>query len=254
MISRNGEYLRIIPTVLIDGINVVKGRNFINDRVVGNAFATAKLYGKRFIDELMILDVTARKENRLAQMELVQSFARELTVPFSIGGGIRSVDDALKCIEAGAEKEVIGCSCLADFSLIEQIASVLGSQAVTISVVFDNDKDHFFIPSEKVIVQNSCESFFRSIQDSGAGEIVVQSRRYDGCLSGLEVSMLTSVAEAVTIPVIVGSGMGSTEDIIEVWSAGASAVAIGALFQFTEVTPEALASELFKKGVPTRIR
>jgi cyclase len=246
------DFIRIIPTILINGINVVKGRNFVNDRVVGNAFAVAKIYGRRFIDELMILDVAARSEGRLAELEIAETFARELTVPFSIGGGIRSLEDALRCIDSGAEKIVIGSEVLENLDLLEEISSVLGSQAIVVSLVFDSNHDEIFLPHEKKHRRVNLEKMLEVLQSCGCGELLIQSRIHDGYMNGTNLRAITDVSKAVSIPAIAGSGFGSVRDVMNAIEAGATAVAIGSLFLFTETTPQSLAEELKREGIQAR--
>lgn len=247
-----GESLRIIPTILIDGVNVVKGRGFVNDRVVGNAYATAKLYGRRFIDELLILDVFARKQNRLVDLELAQTFAKELIVPFSIGGGIRSLGDALECINTGAEKVVLGSEVLQNLSLIEKIASVLGSQAIIVSVVFEKDSKSIFFPSSGTTQPVSLESSLKALEDSGCGELLIQSREHDGYMLGTNLSLLEQVVGATSIPIIAGSGFGNIKHISAAIDVGINAVSVGSMFLFSELTPVSVANSLFQLGYSVR--
>jgi len=245
--------IRIIPTILVDGVNVVKGREFINERVVGNAYATAKVYGKRFIDELMILDVKARSQDRLADIDLVKAFANELSVPFSIGGGINSLQDALKVIDQGAEKVVVGTSILEHLDELENMASTLGAQAIVVSIVFDGELGQFFNPSTRISKKVDVVDALRRLSTSGAGEFLIQSRSHEGQMSGVNHQALQLVSTAITNPVIIGSGVGSTEHVVDAIKSGAGAVSIGSLFQFTEMTPESLAVQLHDLGIPVRL-
>jgi imidazole glycerol-phosphate synthase subunit HisF len=244
--------IRIIPSILIDGINVVKGKRFINDRVVGNAFGTARLFGKRNVDELIILDVTARQELRRPQRELVAAFSKELNIPFGIGGGIRTVDDALSCIELGAEKIVLGTELFNNPQLVEEIANILGAQAVVGSLDFDGQLEQIRINSGQVTKIISLSKLIPRLEALGCGELLVQSTHHDGLMKGMFLEGIRTVAALSTVPVIASSGVGSINHIKDAIAAGASGVAIGAWFQFTQNTPTKVRERLRQDSYAVR--
>jgi cyclase len=134
--------IRVIPTILTDGQTVVKGENFNNWRTVGTAEAIARLYAKRDVDELLFLDVKARSRNSIVDKNLLLHFSNVLDIPFSVGGGINTLEHAKVCFRNGAEKVVLGTSAILNPSLISEIADIFGNQAVIVAVDFVEDKDN----------------------------------------------------------------------------------------------------------------
>jgi len=245
--------IRIIPTILTDGLTVVKGENFNNWRTVGSAEATARLFANRNVDELMYLDVNARKRNSMIDLELVKVFANLLDIPFSVGGGINSLQDASCCFRNGAEKIVLGTAALERPQLISEIADAFGSQAVAVSIdAGSKNRNQVFTHSGSVLVDMKPVEVADLVESHGAGEILLQSVQSDGCMQGYDLDILREVSTRVNIPVIASSGAGSLANFIEAVEAGASAVAAGAFFQFTQYTPHDVREFLRSSGVPVR--
>ena len=146
--------IRVIPTILTDGLTVVKGQKFDNWRTVGSAEATARLYASRDVDELLFLDVTARSRNSLIDKNLLTHFSNVLDVPFTVGGGISTLEDAKMCFRHGAEKVVLGTSALLYPELITEIADIFGSQAVIVSVDFEQDASSQIVGNSGKIVSD----------------------------------------------------------------------------------------------------
>lgn len=247
--------IRIIPTILTDGVTVVKGRNFDNWRTVGNAQATARLFGARDVDELMFLDVNARKKDSCISQDLISYFSEVLDIPFSVGGGISTIEQAHDCMRRGAEKIVLGTSAYEDLGLIRQIASEFGSQAVTVAIDIANDvslsiRTH---SGTKVVEMTACE-FAELAVENGAGELLIQSISRDGTLDGFSPMGVTEISKLVNVPIVASGGIKSAEDAYFAVKTGASAVAIGALFQFTQNTPASIANKLSALGIPVRSR
>lgn len=245
--------IRIIPTILTNGVTVVKGEKFDNWRTVGNAQATARLYSARDVDELMFLDVRARFKNSRISTSLISYFSEVLDVPFSVGGGISTVEDARECIRSGAEKIVLGTAAYENPNLISQIASDFGSQAVIVSIDLINSQSlSFRIKSGSQDVETNALNFAKTAVERGAGELLIQSIEADGTLCGFNQAAVEQIAECVNVPIIASGGISSAEDIKKAFNVGVSAVSIGALLQFTEETPASLALELNRLGIPTR--
>jgi cyclase len=245
--------VRIIPTILTDGLTVVKGENFVNDRTVGSAEATARLYSKRDVDELIFLDVKARLQNRMVNLDLISKFAELLDTPFGVGGGINSIEDARHCIRRGAEKVVLGTAALQNPKLISEIAAVFGSQAVVVSVdIADDFGKTLGSKSATEIVDMDALEFALKAQELGAGEILLQSVKHDGLMQGVNIGAIKTISEKIKIPLIASSGVGKPEDLLNAFSNGAAAVAIGALFQFTQTTPKTLRDYLKDHGINVR--
>lgn len=247
--------IRIIPSILTDGVTVVKGSQFDNWRTVGNTQAIARLFGARDVDELMFLDVNARKKGICISQDLISYFSEVLDIPFSVGGGISSISQARDCMRRGAEKVVLGTTAYENPQLIFQIASEFGSQAVTVSIdILDETSLSIRTHSgTKDVQMNACD-FAELAVEKGAGELLVQSIERDGTLDGFSTTGIAAISKLVNVPVIASGGVKSARDVVSAIENGANAVAIGALFQFTENTPASVASELTRMGIGVRSR
>jgi cyclase len=245
--------VRVIPTILTDGLTVVKGEKFNNWRTVGSAEATARLYASRDVDELMFLDVTARLRDTLIDKNLLNHFSNVLDIPFSVGGGINTLDDAKMCFRYGAEKIVLGTTAILNPKLITEIANVFGNQAVIVSIDFERDEsDLIRIKSGKKECDLKSLEFVEELESLGAGEILLQSIVRDGTLKGMDLQRIAQVVSLTRLPVIASGGASSLEDFHEAFKNGAAGVAAGAIFQFTEITPRQVQKYLSANGVPVR--
>lgn len=243
----------MIPTVLTNGTNVVKGAKFNNWRTVGNAEATARLYAKRDVDELMFLDVAARSLNLTINRDLIETFSRVLDVPFAVGGGINTLEDAKKCFRHGAEKIVLGTSAVINPDLIYEVANTFGNQAVIVSIDLINDSlDQISYLSGKKTLSISVLEFISKCESLGAGEVLLQSVTRDGTMSGFDLNSIRIISSFTKLPVIASSGAGTSNDFVLAAEAGASAVAAGALFQFTENTPKMIRKHMDDQGIKVR--
>jgi cyclase len=245
--------IRVIPTILSDGVTVVKGENFNNWRTVGNAFATAKLFGARQVDELLLLDVKARDRKQIVSEDLILNFSENLNIPFSVGGGINTISDVRKCFRAGAEKIVLGTSAIANPSLITEIADIFGNQAIIIAI------DFLRVSGNEIVVESGSKKinldifkYISELEHLGAGEILVQSVEKDGTLTGPDLSNIKMVSSLTSLPVIASGGISNGKDAENAINSGASALAIGALFQFTKTTPRDIHNHLLNSGYNAR--
>jgi cyclase len=246
--------VRVIPTILTDGLTVVKGEKFNNWRTVGTAEATARLYASRNVDELMFLDVTARSRNTTIDIDLLKHFTTVLDVPFSVGGGINTLEDAKSCFRHGAEKIVLGTAAILNPNLISEIAEVFGNQAVIVSIDFETEaSNRILIKSGKVVGEVESLEFIEGLENLGAGEILLQSVERDGSLGSMDFERVTQVCKITRLPVIASGGAASLEDCLQAVSSGATAVAAGALFQFTQITPRQVRVYLSEHGISTRV-
>ena len=245
--------IRISPTILTDGLTVVKGQNFDNWRTVGSAEATARLYASRDVDELLFLDVTARSRNSLIDKQLLTHFTNVLDVPFSVGGGINTLEDAKFCFRFGAEKVVLGTSALKKPKLITEIADIFGNQAVIVSIDFEHDASNA-ICTDSGTERSEVRSFkfIENLEELGAGELLLQSVQRDGTLAGMDFSRISQISKMTNLPVIASSGASSLEDFHQAVQSGASAIAAGAIFQFTQITPKEVREYLSVHDVAVR--
>lgn len=246
--------IRVIPTILTDGLTVVKGEKFDNWRTVGSAEATARLYASRDVDELLFLDVTARSRATVIDKNLLIHFSNVLDVPFAVGGGISTIEDAKMCFRYGAEKVVLGTSALSHPGLITEIADIFGSQAVIVAIDFEQDASNQIMGnSGKSVSDLKSIEFIQGLESLGAGEILLQSIQRDGTLGGMDFKRIELVSTLTKLPVIASGGAASLNDFQLAVSSGASAVAAGALFQFTQVTPKQVRTYLAEQGIATRV-
>lgn len=244
---------RIIPTILTDGVTVVKGEKFYNWRTVGDAQAVARLYGARDVDEMMFLDVSARSKESHISLGLISHFAETLSSPFSVGGGISDIEIATKCMRAGAEKIVLGTSAIETPQLISQVADKFGTQAVTVAVDILNLQTYTIATHSGSKIENiDFLELIVNLESLGAGELLIQSVENDGTLSGHNPAPIKSASEICNLPIIASGGISSAKDVQNAIENGANAVSVGALFQFTENTPRSMAIELQTMGIPVR--
>lgn len=246
--------VRIIPTLLTDGINLVKGERFDSWRTVGFVAGAARVFSMRDVDELVVLDVRASQESRRIADLLIESVAECLSIPLTVGGGIRSLADVEAALRSGADKVVIGSAVHEDPSFIARAADTFGSQAIVGSV--DVAVDGGFQTSSNSGRQKhalSAVELAHRFENLGAGEILLQSTVRDGTQVGMDLVSIADVAGSVNIPVIASGGAGSYQDILLAVEAGASAVAAGAIFQFTQQTPAGSRDYLAQHGHPVRV-
>jgi cyclase len=245
---------RVIPIILTDGTTVVKGSNFNNWRTVGSAEATSRLFSARDVDEIIFLDVGARKRGTSISIELVDTFSNQLNIPFTVGGGIDHFETASACLRNGAEKIVLGTSAFRDHKLVTRLSKTFGAQAVVATIdVLHPDSNEFAINSGREIVNTETAlDFALRLQECGVGEIVLQCISQDGLQNGFDFGTLKSFTKALEVPVVISSGASCIADFEKAYELGASGGAAGAIFQFTQLTPKMVREELRFKGVPVR--
>jgi cyclase len=246
--------IRVIPTILTDGNTVVKGQNFNNWRTVGSAEATARLFASRNVDELLFLDVNARNRGETIDLDLIKKFSDLLDIPFAVGGGINTYEEAAMCFRNGAEKIVLGTSAIANQKLISEIANGFGSQAVIVALdLRDESSENLWTHSGRVDSGVKVIEFVSKVEELGAGELLIQNISNDGLMKGMHIEMVRLLSKLTNLPLIASSGCGSFGDALRAVEAGASAVAVGALFQFTEITPPEVREYLASEGIKVRI-
>lgn len=244
---------RIIPSILTDGSAQVKGTCFDNWRSVGSVTQAVKVHAARGVDEILLLDVNATREGRLISPSLVRQVAQFLRIPFAVGGGISSVADVSLLLEAGADKIVLGTAAVTTPGLVGELAGVFGSQAVVCSIdcVDDSGVGLAYESGTRNVSIRALELGLE-LQRLGAGELLLQNVSRDGLMGGVSTNLVAQLSKSVSVPVIAGSGISSGEDVFMLAAAGASAAAVGALFQFTHETPGTLKKYLFAQGILVR--
>ncbi|MDN5965114.1 MAG: imidazole glycerol phosphate synthase subunit HisF [Lactococcus sp.] len=228
---------RIIPCLDVKDGRVVKGVNFVNLTDVGDPAETAKLYYEQGCDELVFLDITATHEARDTMVEVVRHVANQVFIPFTVGGGIRSVADMSKMLRAGADKVGINSSAVANPDLIRQGAEKFGNQCIVVAIDAKKQADgsfHVYVNGGRKDTGLDAVEWAKQAVALGAGEILLTSMDKDGTKSGFDIALSNVVANAVNVPVIASGGAGTAHDIVDV-------------FQQTSVTG-ALAASVFHYG------
>jgi cyclase len=242
---------RVIPTLLCRGRTLVKGRGFDAWRSVGHALQAARIHQARGVDELVILDIGATPENRGPDLALVEELSEGCFMPLAVGGGVRSVEDVRALLKAGADKVVIGTSATIEPTFIAQCAHKVGSQAIVVAIDVAQNLVYTHC-GQKPTCYHPVWWALRAWK-RGAGEILLTDMIREGSLLGYNLELTKQVADAVEIPVIAHGGAGCYGHMHEAIQAGASAVAAGALFQFTDATPKGAAQYLAWKGIEARL-
>jgi cyclase len=247
---------RIIACLDMNGGRVVKGVRFQNLRDAGDPAECAAEHARNGADEIVLLDITATSENRDTMLGAVRSAARTLFVPFTVGGGIRNLEDAAAVFDAGADKIAINSAAVRDPELIAQIACRFGSQAVVVAIDAKRINERRFevftaggrIPTGRDAIQWAQEAAAR-----GAGEILLTSMDRDGTQSGFDCRLVCAVSQTISIPVIASGGAGSARDFIDVFRNGRADAALAAsIFHFGIENIAQLKGELRDAGIPVR--
>ena len=251
---------RIIACLDMDGGRVVKGVQFDNLRDAGDPAQCATAQARDGADEIVLLDITATSGNRRTMLDAVRGTAGSLFVPFTVGGGIRQLEDAAAVFDAGADKIAINSAAVRDPALISKIAGRFGSQAVVVAIDVKkvdgraaNGGFEVFIAGGRVPTGRDAIQWARDAAACGAGEIVLTSMDRDGTRSGFDCQLVRAVAEAVSIPVIASGGAGSASDFIDVFHDGRADAALAAsIFHFGIENIGELKRELHDASVPVR--
>ena len=246
---------RIIACLDVRDGKVVKGVNFEGLRDAGDPAALARRYNQEGIDEIVILDVTATIEARQARANTIAAVARETFLPLTVGGGIRSEDDAAAAIEAGADKVSLNTAALDNPKLITMLASRYGSQAVIVAIDAKKDQGRFavFARSGQTAANRDAVEWARQATSMGAGEILLTSIDRDGTKAGFDCELTAAVSDAVNIPVIASGGAGTFDHFAEVFTAGHADAALAAsIFHFNEQGVTELKQFLAARAIPVR--
>lgn len=252
----SGLARRLIACLDVRDGRVVKGVRFEGLRDAGDPAALAERYNAEGIDELVVLDVTATLESRLARRRTVAAVAERLFVPLAVGGGIRTLDEAADVIEAGADKVSLNTAALAEPALITDVARRFGSQAVVVAIDAKRAPEGYgvYTHSGRVAAGREAVAWAREAEARGAGEILLTSMDADGTLQGFETTLTAAVSGAVSIPVIASGGAGAPAHFAEVFSTGQADAALAAsVFHDRACGVPAIKQYLHERGVPVRL-
>jgi cyclase len=226
---------RVIPILLLSGRGLVKTEKFKRETYVGDPINAVKIFNEKEVDELVVLDLKACKENREPDIGYIQEFASECFIPLCYGGGVKNIEIMKKIYRAGVEKISLNSVMLDRPELLREAASIFGSQSIVVSI--DVKKDLFgkfkvYSHKYKKLLNKEPEIFAQELEQLGAGEVLLNSVDRDGTASGMDVELIKRVSSAVSLPVIACGGAASLEDFKAANIAGASAVGAGRLFVF----------------------
>lgn len=248
-----GLATRVIPTLLARGEHLVKGRQFNSWRIVGHAMQAARIYAARRVDELIILDISATPEGRGPNFGIVEKLCECGFTPITVGGGVRSVEDVYRLLRSGADKVAIGAAAFEPGGdrLLRACRDRFGSQAIVVAI--DVKAGTVWSHNGTRDTRNGPLSTAMLMEQVGAGEILLTSIEREGTMTGYDQDLINRVASNLSIPLIAHGGARDYEDMFHAIEGGASAVAAGAMFQFTEQTPRGAADYIAAKGIETRI-
>ena len=244
---------RIIPCLDIKDGRTVKGTNFVDLRDAGDPVELGALYAQQGADELVFLDVSATVENRSTLIDVVTRTAREVFIPLTVGGGIRSVGDARKVIRAGADKVSINSAAVERPELIRELSEEFGSQAVVLAIDAQRDSDSWrvFTHGGRVATLLKAQDWALQAESLGAGEILLTSMDADGVKTGFDIALTSSVRNSVQLPVIASGGAGTAQHFVDVLDHADAALA-ASVFHFGEVSVSEVKLALFQAGHEVR--
>ncbi len=247
---------RIIPCLDIKNGRTVKGVNFIGLRDAGDPVELADRYSREGADELVFLDITATKEKRKTLVEMVEKVARKINIPFTVGGGISSVEDVNVLLRAGADKVSINSSAVKNPQLINDLANKFGSQCVVLAVdakLIDGEWKVFLVGG-RVETELNLFDWVKEAVRRGAGEILFTSMNNDGTKNGFANEALKRISEEVNVPVIASGGAGTIQHFVDTFQIGKSDAALAAsVFHFKEIEIKELKKELEKQNIKVRL-
>lgn len=247
---------RIIPCLDVKDGRTVKGTNFINLRDAGDAVELGKLYCEKGADELVFLDITATVEKRKTLSELVKKIAREINIPFTVGGGINSVEDIEILLSSGADKVSINTSAVKNPNLLADASKNFGSQCIVLAIdakLIENEW-FVFLNGGRTATELKALDWAKQGVELGAGEILLTSMNADGTKNGFEIGLTRMISETVNVPVIASGGAGMMEHFVEVFEQGKADAGLAAsIFHFREIEIPDLKKYLMEKGIEVRV-
>ena len=247
---------RVIPCLDFMGGRVVKGVNFLELRDAGDPVEHAAVYSRERADELVFLDIAASHEQRDIVIDMVRRVADAINIPFTVGGGLRTVEDLRSILLAGADKTSINSAAVRTPSLIDEGSKRFGSQCIVVAIDAKREQDkgwQVYINGGRIPVGLEAVEWAREVEDRGAGEILLTSMDRDGTKDGYDIELTRAVADAVTIPVIASGGAGKLEDFFQVLTEGGASAALAAsLFHFRELSVAQVKAYLAQHGLPVR--
>jgi len=246
---------RIVPCLDVKDGRTVKGVNFVNIRDAGDAVELGALYAAEGADELVFLDITATNEKRKTLVDLVTKVAAAINIPFTVGGGISSVEDVSVLLNAGADKISINTAAIKRPALITEIAKQFGTQCTVLAVdaKYENGGWFVYLNGGRVATSLNAIDWMKQSIDLGAGEILLTSINHDGTKKGFANNLIQEVESFSSVPVIASGGAGNMQHFADVFEAGADAALAASLFHYKEISIPDLKKFLKEEGVNVRI-
>lgn len=247
---------RIIPCLDVNNGRVVKGVNFVDLVDAGDPVAIAQAYDRAGADELVFLDITASSDNRGTVVDMVRRVAQKVFIPFTVGGGIRSVDDFKAILREGADKVSVNSAAIMNPNLIAEAADKFGSQCVVVAIDAKKTPDgfHIFKNGGRIDMEIDAVEWAMKAEHLGAGEILLTSMDCDGTKAGYDIELTRTIAENVSIPVIASGGAGSPQHFYEALTEGKAEAALAAsLFHFKELEIREVKKYLRDRDIPVRL-
>lgn len=245
---------RVIPCVLLKDWQLVKSIGFESFRTIGHPTSTARIYNSRNVDELIVLDIDASLEEDEINTEIITDIANECFMPLTIGGGIKTIDDIYKVLNAGADKISINTKALEDLEFIKESSNIFGSQCIICSIdVKKVDGEYKVYNKTKGILDINPLELALKYEAYGAGEILLTSVDKEGSINGYDINLMGMFKDKLEIPIILNGGMGKPEHGVEAINSGADAIAAAYIFHFSRFTPNDIKKELLLNKIKVRI-
>ncbi|HEU4575595.1 MAG TPA: imidazole glycerol phosphate synthase subunit HisF [Chitinophagaceae bacterium] len=248
---------RIIPCLDIKDGRTVKGTNFVNLRDAGDPVELGALYAQQGADELVFLDITATVEKRKTLSELVNKIAHHINIPFTVGGGISTVDDVSLLLQNGADKISVNTAAFKRPELLQELEKEFGSQCVVLAIDTKKEEDgdwYVYLNGGRTKTGSKCIEWAKKAVDLGAGEILLTSMNHDGTKQGFALDITKALSESLPVPVIASGGGGTMQHFADVFQQGLADAALAAsIFHFKEIAIGDLKQFLHEKGIPVRI-
>ena len=247
---------RIIPILLVEDGLIKKPVQFKNPRTIANPISIARVFEERQVDELILLDISKTIDKEEIDLILIKQISEQLFVPFAYGGGIRSVEEMIEIIKAGAEKIVLNTSAVESPNIIEEGSKILGSQCIVVSIDVKYNGSFYEVFTHSGSKKTGINIFdhIENVQKLGAGELLINSIIHDGKLKGFNFELFKLLKGISKVPLIAAGGASSLEDFIKISSEPeVSAIAAGSIYHYTKITPNMVKGALYKAGIPVRI-
>lgn len=247
---------RIIPCLDVKDGRVVKGVNFVDLKDAGDPVEIAKAYNDEGADELVLLDISASYEKRKTMLDVVEKIAQVVFIPFSVGGGVGSLEDISALLYAGCDKVSLNSAAIKNPNLIDTAAKKFGSQCVVVAIDAKKSSSgswNVYLNGGRIDSGKNLLEWIKEVCDRGAGEILLTSMDADGTKNGYDKAMIESVAHSISVPLIASGGAGKMQDFADVFESGASAALAASVFHYKEITIADLKQYLSQHKIPVRI-